>query len=30
MMAKREKKPMHKVQMPEGKHNITHQLLGKN
>ena len=26
-MAKREKKPVHKVQMTEGKRNIIHQLL---
>ena len=26
-MAKREQKPVHKVQMTEGKRNIIHQLL---
>ena len=26
-MAKREKKPVHRVQMTEGKRNIIHQLL---
>ena len=26
-MARREKKPVHKVQMTEGKRNIIHQLL---
>lgn len=26
-MTRREKKPVYKVQMTEGKHNIIHQLL---